>query len=313
MTVASSRKRLLAADLRTVTLCFLLYKSLMLVVILLAPGPGYDTSTSLVAGADLNGFSISPVKLARWDAIYFLQAAKRGYIFEQEWAFSRVHSSLINRLSQLARRSPIQSSYEFNHLALWGSALSHVAHYSSVIVLYFLTAAIFRHHRNQSSLPLVSSLLHIISPAGAFFSAPYSEALFSFLNFAGFYAYVTALRQEENICLLKRDVYFILAGFLFAIATLFRSNGLLSGCLFAYDFISDALLVVTPGQIKLRRLTVLFIGGGLIFISFVIPQIIAFRQFCHNPALPRPWCHAFIPSIYEFVQKKYWYGLLHSL
>ncbi|KAI5303449.1 vacuolar transporter chaperone [Ascosphaera pollenicola] len=296
------------ADFRTFTVFFILYKALLLLIALLSPGAGYDTSTSLIAGAKLDRLSTSPVKLARWDAIYFLQAARRGYVFEQEWAFSRVHSFLIHQISQLAGAwSSGQPTHEFDHLAFWGTVLSHVAHYASVVVLYFLTSAVFKEHRSRATLSLASSLLHIITPAGAFFSAPYSEAAFSFLNFSGSYAYIAALRQEEKNCLLKRDLRFLLAGASFALATCVRSNGLLSGCLFAYDFVSDVLLAMKTGQIKLRRLSVLVIGGSAISVGFALPQFIAFRQFCHAATQPRPWCHALIPSIYQFVQGHYWY------
>lgn len=53
-------------------------------------GPAYDTSGSITLAAASSSNSSAPTLLARltsWDAIYFTQAARRGYLFEQEWAF----------------------------------------------------------------------------------------------------------------------------------------------------------------------------------------------------------------------------------
>ncbi|KAI5283907.1 ER membrane glycoprotein subunit of the GPI transamidase complex-like protein [Ascosphaera aggregata] len=230
-------------DIRIISYCFFLYKGLLFLIALLTPGVGYDTSTSLLSDDGFfkpppqygeggrgflwsEGFSISPLKFARWDAIYFLEAARRGgYVFEQEWAFSRVFSYLI-----------------------------------------------------------------------------------------GFYAYITALHQEEQHAhfLVSRDLRFLLAGSIFAFATLIRSNGLLSGCLFVYDFASDLFQVInSPGGVtkfRIRRMIVLLVGGSFIAIGFALPQVIAFKQYClnavHHPT--RPWCYRPIPTIYGFVQEHYW-------
>jgi phosphatidylinositol glycan class V len=96
--------------MRTVILAFFAWKLFLLLVALASPGRGYDTSTSLVLHAapqhlqhlqsakhktDLttegsplpSALHYLATKLTRWDAIYFTQAAARGYRFEQEWAF----------------------------------------------------------------------------------------------------------------------------------------------------------------------------------------------------------------------------------
>lgn len=63
---------------------FSLWKILLFSIALMSPGPGYDTSTELLEGVgDSNLLS-----LVRWDAIYFVEAARNGYVFEQQWAFS---------------------------------------------------------------------------------------------------------------------------------------------------------------------------------------------------------------------------------
>jgi phosphatidylinositol glycan class V len=62
---------------------FIAWKLLLLAIAATSPGSGYDTSTTLHASANI----LFPTKLLRWDAIYFTQIARRGYLFEQDWAF----------------------------------------------------------------------------------------------------------------------------------------------------------------------------------------------------------------------------------
>lgn len=53
-------------------------------------GPAYDTSGTITLDIASPSNSSAPTLLARltsWDAIYFTQVARRGYLFEQEWAF----------------------------------------------------------------------------------------------------------------------------------------------------------------------------------------------------------------------------------
>ena len=101
--------RLLESPLRSLVVAFAFWKTLLLLVALCSPGPGYDTSSSLLLG--LRGQSTSPQvtsrlhlpwlgKLVRWDAIYFVKIAERGYLFEQEWAFGSGYAKTVNVLSE---------------------------------------------------------------------------------------------------------------------------------------------------------------------------------------------------------------------
>jgi phosphatidylinositol glycan class V len=110
---------------------FVFWKVLLLVIVYLNPNDGYDSSTQLFLLTDQSGHrsTSAPVfananvstlrivaSLSRWDAIYFAAAAHRGYVHEQEWAFSWGFTSLLNHVTATLRMfcstsaSPIQSS-----------------------------------------------------------------------------------------------------------------------------------------------------------------------------------------------------------
>ena len=112
--------------LLTLTLVFILWKSLLLLIALTSPGHGYDTSTHLFVARDKDGNVNSNgettvqskgsafvqwqelphqlpnrflTNLFRWDAIYFVKIAERGYKFEQEWAFGWGYTRLLSWMS----------------------------------------------------------------------------------------------------------------------------------------------------------------------------------------------------------------------
>ncbi len=85
-------------------LSFIAWKLILFCIALTSPGPGYDTSTlllhrdlNLVQAKSESGWELaSPINsLVRWDAIYFTQLAKHGYLWEQEWAFGWGFTNLI--------------------------------------------------------------------------------------------------------------------------------------------------------------------------------------------------------------------------
>jgi phosphatidylinositol glycan class V len=100
---------------RLLFLLFVCWKAILFVVIFCSPGPGYDTSTSLLELTDsipnhqtglLSGsptLSPSILKLVRWDAIYFSQLSHRGHVFEQEWAFGVGLSGAVSFISTCKR------------------------------------------------------------------------------------------------------------------------------------------------------------------------------------------------------------------
>lgn len=179
--------------------------------------------------------------------------------------------------------------------------VANASHLLSVLVLNSLGQTILGDPR----LALVGALLHVFSPAGLFLAAPYTEAPFALLSFAGYLLYAKSRLCRDP---LTRDAQIVLAGTVFGVATSFRSNGMSHGVPFAWDFLRHLATLPRRPLSAIRRLIPLGVGGLCVAAGSVVPQFIAYRRFCGLPAPspPRPWCESLIPSIYTFVQVHYW-------
>lgn len=179
--------------------------------------------------------------------------------------------------------------------------MANVSHLLSALVLNSLGQLVL----GDAKLALVGALLHVLSPAGLFLSAPYAEATFSLLSFAGYLVYAKSCLAQRPA---TRDVQLILAGVLFGLATTFRSNGILNGIPFAYEFYQQVWVLSRRPVDAVRRLVVLGIGGLCVALGSIIPQFIAYQRFCTDPSATqlRPWCGSMLMSIYAFVQVHYW-------
>lgn len=194
--------------------------------------------------------------------------------------------------------------------AVVATALSHIAHYLAVLALYRLSVNVFgRDTATQRLICFLSAVLHVICPAGAFLSAPYGESLFSFLNITGFYVYSSSFLDNKAGKRLSGDVKLLVAAILFSAATAVRSNGILSGILYAYDALLQ-LRRVWCQRLSIdacAHLSVIIISGCVIALGLVVPQIVAYSTYCVEDDASRPWCQWLVPSIYRYVQGHYWY------
>lgn len=105
----------------------------------------------------------------------------------------------------------------------------------------------------------------------------------------------------------RQDGFVVLAGLTLGLATTVRSNALLNGIVFAEEAVVVAWSVTKGMSVqKIRRLAAVGLGGCCIAVGFLLPQYIAYQEYCSS-ASPRPWCASLAPSIYTFVQEHYWY------
>lgn len=300
-------------------LSFIAWKLILLCIALTSPGPGYDTSTVLLhpylhlahPGSGSEWEPASRLKsLVRWDAIYFTQLARHGYIWEQEWAFGWGFTNLVAVTSRALGSN--------GHLwppgpeALAAIILAHVFHLLSVLMLYELTLTVCLNSTTRiSSFCVLAASLHIISPAGMFLSAPYAESSFSFLNFTGCYLYAKAMLKHAEGQKNQRDCLVLLSGVLFGIATTFRGNGLLSGLLLVWDALACGTRILRSTDIasNIRHLLTVSISGLLMACIAIVPQYLAYDEYCVRASAysdKRPWCSYWPPSIYTWVQRQYW-------
>ncbi|KAH6640619.1 GPI mannosyltransferase 2 [Chaetomium tenue] len=319
---------------RTLVTSFAAWKLFLFAIVLGSTlvGDAYDTSGGLLLQGPANGDAATRpaglgttliARLTSWDAIYYVSAARRGYLFEQEWAFGAglpfVVRTLLRGLEYVGIiDAPVpEGGGALVAEALAGILVANTAHLLSALVLYRLGQVVWR----DQTLSLVAALLHVISPAGLFLSAPYSESSFALLAFSGYLLFALGCRAEGNNnssdSPTRRDLYTISAGVLFGAATAFRSNGLLNGAPFAWEVLRHLpAFVRRPTAIDtLRRLAALGVGGAAVAAGSLGPQAAAYLRYCipsgasggeENLLLPRPWCQGYLPSIFTFVQQHYW-------
>lgn len=283
-----------ARPISSLIIIFAAFKTFLLSVALAATvGPDYDTSTSLFFTLLYPNATPSALaqRLTRWDALYFIHASTSGKMYEQEWAFGWGFSGLVSMLSPNGGGA-LQP--------LVAIALANLSHLGSVLALYKLTNLVSKDGR----LAFVASVLHVISPAGLFLSAPYAESTFSCLSFTGNWMF--ALSHTHRSAVLKRAVLIIASGIVFGVSTVFRSNGLGSGMLFAVEAIRIFVAVIQkPSLSKFTLLSSTVLGGLCIAVGAAAPQYAAWVRYC-GADVRRPWCSNTIPSIFSFVQEHYW-------
>jgi phosphatidylinositol glycan class V len=322
------------ADVPTLTCLFVLWKLLLLCIAYASPGPAYDTSTTLLFARAQPALSENTLledfakrlvsKLVRWDALYFVSVAQRGYVFEQEWAWGWGYTnflglvskgwSVTSKASKVSRLNPTSvlprdSSLSPLHIqALAGVLISHVSHLASVFLLYGLVHTLpIMDKPQRRKIALIAASMHIFSSAGLFLSAPYAESLFSMLNFLGVFVhagipYEMPLEKYGLSSLIR----LLLSGVCFGLATTVRSNGVFSGLIFFHH-----VYMLLRSKINIRTVvTIAVIGWSAVMIlaGMLLPQYLAYRDFCvqSSAAELRPWCSRSLPSIYSWVQEHYW-------
>jgi phosphatidylinositol glycan class V len=194
-----------------------------------------------------------------------------------------------------------------HYYILAGIIISNVCHLLSVLVLYRLFSVVLEPQQRRT-FPFIAAVLHVLTPAALFMSAPYAEAIFSLFNFTGMllYAQSNSLADAQKPSI-QHDLRMLSSGLFFAAATLMRSNGLLSGSIFLYD-IAGFLPRTLSAQLSLRdvrRIIISCAAGIMIGLGFIGPQYLAYARFC-NGLESRPWCEKTPPSIYSWVQSYYW-------
>lgn len=184
--------------------------------------------------------------------------------------------------------------------------------------LWFLTRRLVDVGKNPDSVvPFRAATLYIFSPAGVFLSAPYSEALFASLSISGFLGYVYAVHYLNHGRALTGSVLMVVAGVPFGLAAIVRGNGILAGVTYLLEAVATAYALLTQDFTlsRILRLASVVAGGLLIAVGMMIPQSLAYVEYCagRTPEARRSWCNNTIPSIFAWVQSHYWYVILNGM
>ncbi|KAI5801608.1 GPI mannosyltransferase 2 [Peziza echinospora] len=300
----------------SLTLLFVITRIALFSLALLTPSPAYDSSTNLILpppdDANVGAIWLVLTKLAerltRWDAIYFVKVSERGYLFEQEWAFGWGFTTVVGFFGRvLVKLSPTTIPDPYPYI-FSGIVIANISHLFSVFVLYKLTQHVFK-GEGERQLSFLAAALHVLSPAGLFLAAPYSESLFSLLTFVGYLIY--AKSTSVSATAITRNAGTLLTGVVFSISTMVRSNGLLNGSIFLHDFILELMSFAGEPQVgTFVRIVVLGVSGVLVAVGLAVPQGIAWLDYCTigegEGVEKAEWCSHTIPSIYFWVQEKYW-------
>ncbi|ANZ76472.1 BA75_04317T0 [Komagataella pastoris] len=267
----------------------------------------FDVSTPTLASESGSRSLIynSVLRLINWDAVYFYKLFNNEPNFEHEFVFSPLWTFLVRLL-------PIQDSILKFIVA---GIVTNCLHLASAFLIYEISREL-RTRANlktsaSSKFELVSALIYVVLPAGAFVIMPYSEVFNSFLCFMGLLLKLKSASKDGKI--IERKLLYLVSGILFGVAFQVRSNSVLYGILFLIDLVK-------------RKQPIALFAGGLMGLLVAINQFVPYYQFCLNEIGywadvysdgddfsanlydlgNANWCHSRLPSLTLYAQKNYW-------
>jgi len=254
-----------------------------------------------------------------------LHIANYGYIFEHSAAFFPLFPFTIRVFSQYV----LALIFDFNESIFLLSAciLNFIFFNIANIYLFKLTLKLFK---ENNVLAFYTCLFFSLNPGNIFFSAAYSESLYSMLTFSALYYLYSS--------------HIILSLFLFVLSGLTRSNGILNTGFLIHFLIRNhfmSIKLISNNFIKLFKQFLrnilsfkLIISTILIFIcmisSFLSFQLYIYLTFCvinqtFYSEIPKEfikyakqneytiladksisWCNNTIPLSYNHIQSAYW-------
>ena len=272
----------------------------------------YDTSASVILQSSSShegscqkvGHFLSPLTM-RWDAVYFFNIAKRGYEFEQEFAFfpgypfiMRVlglfllHSLkyLLYFLTFMSPEIATEMIPALDHPYCYDLALQSAGLFISNTAFILAAVMVYRLAISLSFRPKsckFAALLFCVSPASIFLSSLYTESLFAYFALAGMVSFI----KDQNL----------IASIFWFGATSLRSNGILFAGFFLWNLLCSDCHIPTLFWKSIKAIFYI----SIVIAPFVAFQIYGYLLFCETD-IQRPWCSERLPLIYSFVQHHYW-------
>lgn len=270
-----------------------------------------DTSADRVIEFTLSGFR-------RWDAEYFLHIAEHGYIYENSLAFYPLFPFVVRTTTE-AFHFLLPEAQLRNQLLLIAVILNVLFFILTAKILHRLTLKVFNRDVHFADATV---LLFCVNPASVFFTAPYTECLFTLSTFS------------LMLCFAERRFICGLISLMASIAC--RSNGTLNFGFIAYYLLRDVIYSdqnVFCALIKNGLKWIVSLIAGL--ITFFVIHNYFFHLFCSphtsiamEPHIityatdnhfvvagtfnrstisnQSPWCHYSVPISYGYVQSHYW-------
>lgn len=248
----------------------------------------------------------------RWDAEYYLHISEHGYTYENTLPFYPLYPLCIKLLRfGVINVTPFLSVRSLSLLI--GIAINIVFFAKAANVLYELGRKILRDQRKAE----IATVLFCFNPASIFFTAPYSESLYSWLSFS------LMLKCFEDI----NSVLIIVP---LSLSILCRSNGLINiGFVVYYGLkkMFNQTTILTFITVFLKIFSILIIIAfhfGLMqvynYYLFCFKKSFNFPEFIKDFAVENdyvlagnrtnesisPWCSSNLPIAYSYVQDHYW-------
>lgn len=197
-------------------------------------------------------------------------------------------------------------------ITLAGIIVCHISSYISTLLIWAVShRVVAAQDKSTAAISFLAAVLYIVSPAGIFLSAPYTESPFAVLNMSAYLAFFEGRACFSRDRSIAGAFFTVSAGVFAALGTIMRSNGILSGGLFAWDAaLSAAMLLKSHYTLPdLIRLGSLGLAGVITGLGALLPQYLAYVEYCTpgEGIEVRSWCKDTIPSIFTFVQSHYWY------
>ncbi|QLL34442.1 hypothetical protein HG536_0G03040 [Torulaspora globosa] len=297
-----------------ITLTFIVSRLILYGLIFVAPTGQFDTSTELTLkklqalGTDDYWNVHLWNKLLSWDAVFFLKGmTSKGKIprFEHELAFSTLWSSMVKYFAKT------DDVYQTLKVAV---LLENILFYSSSVVLYYLTRAIFSENNKKQyygkRLAKISTNLFIFTSASGFLTGIYSEPLSFALTFVGILLHEksTSTTIPNGIdCNWSRWPFYFLSAIFFAVATINRANCVLLGIY----YIVDLLQLVSHRRMLKALFFPLLAGTTMLIVCLYQHYSLPYQAFCPQRG---EWCTTQMfdglpftkTNFYGFIQSRYW-------
>ncbi|CRK97635.1 CLUMA_CG011020, isoform A [Clunio marinus] len=248
----------------------------------------------------------------RWDAEYFLHISEHGYTYENTLAFFPLYPLCIKLIQfTVVNIVPFLSVRALSLLI--GIVINIFFFAKAANVLYELGRRVLRDQRKAE----IATVLFCFNPASIFFTAPYSESLYSWLSFS---LMVKCFDDISSVLIIVP----------LSLSILCRSNGLINIGFVAYyglkkmfsqttvlSFITIFLKIVSMLIIIAFHFGLMQVYNYYLFCfkkNFNFPELIKDFANQHNLVLAgnrtddsvSPWCSSNVPISYSYIQEHYW-------